>query len=231
MVPVRLILCSFISLSMVFLIASMLTSRWMSISRNGTIYYYGLSLYCINGASNCHNINNDDNNFSIIIDLNLLKILTITCLVLHIVVLFEVYLLGKVKNQLIMHIVLNVTDSILLAIKIIIILLFSYHIYNTVEYKIDWSFWIFIVSTLLCLFTVILTFYKTFWNYKSLKKEKGLKNAAAPNGLASSYIENDRPNVTINNTSSYILSKYMKDVEPEFGLSNAVFDYEKMENF
>ena len=216
---------------MVFLIGSMFTSRWMTISRNGTIYYYGLSLYCINGTSSCHDIENDDNNSSIIIDLNLLKILTITCLVLHIVVLFEVYVLGKVKSQLVIYIVLDVTDGILLAVKIIIIVLFSYHIDNTIKYKTDWSFWIFIVSTLLCLFTVILTFYKTFWNYKSLSKEKRNKDATTTNGVASSYIESDRTNVTMNNTSSYILSKYMKDVEPEAGLSNVAFDYEKMENF
>ena len=216
---------------MVFLIGSMFTSQWMTISRNATIYYYGLSLYCIDGTSSCHDIENDDNNSSIIIDLTMLKTLTITCLVLHIVVLFEVYVLGKVKSQLVIYIVLDVTGSILLVVKIIIIVLFSYHIDNTIKYKIDWSFWIFIVSTLLCLFTVILTFYKTFWNYKSLKKEKRNKDATTTNGVASSYIENDRTNVTMNNTSSYILSKYMKDVEPEAGLSNVAFDYEKMENF
>ena len=231
MAPVRLILCCFISSSMVFLIVSMFTSHWMNISQNGTIYYYGLSLFCINGTSSCHDIENENNNSSIIIDLNLLKILTIACLVLHIVILFQVYLLGKMKRQLVIHIVLDVTDSILLAIKIIIIVLFIYHIDNTVKYKIDWSFWIFIVSTLFCLLTVILTFYKTFWNYKSLNKEKRNKDATTTNGVVSSYIEDGRTNVTINNTSSYILSKFMKDVKPEVGLSNVAFDYEKMENF
>lgn len=145
--PYCVVICS-----MIFLIMSMFTSHWINVSRNETMYYYGLSLYCFNGTSSCHDINDDQTRFRDKIGLDLLKILIVICLALHIILMIESYVLGKLKRQLVLYLTVIITSIALLGVKITAIALFCYHSKKTVGYNIDWSFWIFVVSAIICFY-------------------------------------------------------------------------------
>ena len=203
-----LMLYCLIGCSMILLITSMFTSNWMNVSRNGTIYNYGLSLYCINGISKCYDIKYDHIRFREEVSLNLLKILVVICLALHIVLLFEVFILSKVKRKLLLHAIIITSSFTLLGIKLIVTTSFGFHIMATAGYKIDWSFWMFFISTLFCLFVLLLTLFKSLGHPKSFSKEDMTNNIVSIDYKTVTYIENDRKNMQKNYTDSYILSKY-----------------------
>ena len=142
------------------------------------------------------------------ISLNLLKILVVICLALHIVLLFEVFILSKVKRNLLLHAIIITSSFTLLGIKLIVTTSFGFHIMATVGYNIDWSFWMFFISTLFCLFVLLLTFFKSLEHPKSFSKEDMTNNIVSIDYKTVTYIENDRKNMQKNYTDSYILSKY-----------------------
>ena len=148
----------------------------MNVSRNGTICNYGLSLYCINGISKCYYILYDHARFREEVSLNLLEILVVICLALRLVLSFEVFILGKVKRKLVLHAIIIILSFTLLGIKLIVTTLFGFHIMATVGYNIDRSFWIFFISTLFCLFVLILTLFKSLGHPKSFSKEDMTSN-------------------------------------------------------
>ena len=142
------------------------------------------------------------------ISLNLLKILVVICLALHIVLLFEVFILSKVKRNLLLHAIIITSSFTLLGIKLIVTTSFGFHIMATVGYNIDWSFWMFFISTLFCLFVLLLTLFKSLGHPKSFSKEDMTNNIVSIDYKTVTYIENDRKNMQKNYTDSYILSKY-----------------------
>lgn len=138
----------------------------------------------------------------------MLKILVVICLALHIVLLFEVFILSKVKRNLLLHAIIITSSFTLLGIKLIVTTSFGFHIMATVGYNIDWSFWMFFISTLFCLFVLLLTFFKSLEHPKSFSKEDMTNNIVSIYYKTVTYIENDRKNMQKNYTDSYILSKY-----------------------
>ena len=138
----------------------------------------------------------------------MLKILVVICLALHIVLLFEVFILSKVKRKLLLHAIIITSSFTLLGIKLIVTTSFGFHIMATAGYKIDWSFWMFFISTLFCLFVLLLTLFKSLGHPKSFSKEDMTNNIVSIDYKTVTYIENDRKNMQKNYTDSYILSKY-----------------------
>ena len=142
------------------------------------------------------------------ISLNLLKILVVICLALHIVLLFELFILSKVKRNLLLHAIIITSSFTLLGIKLIVTTSFGFHIMATVGYNIDCSFWTLFISTLFCLFVLLLTLFKSLGHPKSFSKEDMTNNIVSIDYKTVTYIENDRKNMQKNYTDSYILSKY-----------------------
>ena len=138
----------------------------------------------------------------------MLKILVVICLALHIVLLFELFILSKVKRNLLLHAIIITSSFTLLGIKLIVTTSFGFHIMATVGYNIDWSFWTFFISTLFCLFVLLLTLFKSLGHPKSFSKEDMTNNIVSIYYKTVTYIENDRKNMQKNYTDSYILSKY-----------------------
>lgn len=85
----------FIALSMALLVTSIFTSPWFIVSRNVTTFYYGMSIYCINGTFSCQSIESNNVDLKMDIHLTVLKILVTFCLVMHTVLLFQIYLVRK----------------------------------------------------------------------------------------------------------------------------------------
>ena len=85
----------FIALSMALLVTSIFTSPWFIVSRNVTTFYYGMSIYCINGTFSCQSIESNNIDLKMDIHLIVLKILVTFCLVMHTVLLFQIYLVRK----------------------------------------------------------------------------------------------------------------------------------------
>lgn len=138
----------------------------------------------------------------------MLKILVVICLALHIVLLFELFILSKVKRNLLLHAIIITSSFTLLGIKLIVTTSFGFHIMATVGYNIDCSFWTFFISTLFCLFVLLLTLFKSLGHPKSFSKEDMTNNIVSIYYKTVTYIENDRKNMQKSYTDSYILSKY-----------------------
>ena len=203
LLPYYLIICS-----MIFLITSMFTSHWIYVSRNETMYYYGLSLFCFNGTFICHDINDDQTRFRDKIGLDLLKILIVICLALHIILMIESYVLGRLKCQLVLYLTVIITNIALLGVKVTAITLFCYHSKKTVDYNIDWSFWIFAVSAIICLSVLILYLIRLTWYRKSLSREYMIQETESINDTECVNIENSGVSTSMNNTNNFILSRY-----------------------
>lgn len=201
--PYCVVICS-----MIFLITSMFTSHWINVSRNETMYYYGLSLYCFNGTSSSHDINDDQTRFRDKIGLDLLKILIVICLALHIILMIESYVLGKLKRQLVLYLTVIITSIALLGVKITAIALFCYHSKKTVGYNIDWSFWILVVSAIICLSVLILYLIKLAWYQKSLSRTYMIQETDSIDDTEWVNIESNGVSTSMNNTSNFILSRY-----------------------
>ena len=156
----------FIVFSMTLLVTSIFTSPWFIVSRNVTTFYYGMSIYCINGTFSCQSI--ESNNIDLKMDTHLivLKILVTFCLVMHTVWLFQIYLVrkGNIKSIVISQ---NITGILLPAIEITIITLFLKNVLFCEDFSISWSFYIFCRVCYICVMIFLTHAIKRFIAYEN----------------------------------------------------------------
>ena len=209
----------FIVFSKVLLVTFIFSSHWFIVSRNGTTVYFF-------GTFTCQGIEDNDSDLKMTTHLNVLKTLLIFCLLMHIVLIFQMYLVRKCTKKLII-ITQNIPSILLLATETAIITLFLKNILFHQKFTISWSFYVFCGACFICLIIFLTHAIKSCVAYENSTERDSYIGI---NGVGARYMQDSNPEAephSISHVSNYLMSKFLKYIHStsNAGITNNAYKH------